>query len=229
MNAAETIVSDRVEAALRTLLSEEVAKLTQEGKGGPKCWPAVLLEIAARRSRDADAPRHAVAHLIAQILDLRHAVPEQHRMEVVRFCRTIAEQTHSLGLGRLHHLRRTVQPFVKEVLKPLGEDRAPAPVGTTAGRHLTLRQLISRLDSHQPFEVQALAVKVLPDIVNLELRNAPRLAKERQKTLHALDQAVGMVGATKYFESLTPKMREACETQMDGLRHRIEKAGRRGE
>jgi hypothetical protein len=225
-HAAQTVVSDQVEAALRKLLSEEVAKLTKEGKGGPKCWPAVLLEIAARQLRTPDGPEHPVAHLIAQVLDLHHAVPEAHRTEVIRFCRTIAEQTHSLGLGSLHHWRKTARPFVEEALKPLGEDRTSAHVGATVGRHLTLQQLISRLDAHQPFEVQALAVKVLPDIVNPELRNAPRLVKERQKTLQRLTQAVGMVGGTKYFESLAPKMREACESQMDGLKHRIERAGR---
>ena len=225
--ATRTVVSDQIEAALRGLLSEEVARLTTEGKGGPKCWPAVLLEIAAKPARTPDAPHHPVAHLIAQILDLRHAVPQKHRTEVIRFCRTVAEQTHSVGLGRLHRLRKTVKPFVEEVLRPLGEDRSSANVGTTGGRHLTLQQLVSRLDPHQSFEVQALAVKVLPDIVNLELRNVSRVVKERQEMLRTLNRAVGMVGGTKYFESLTPKMREACESQMDGLKHRIEKAGRR--
>lgn len=204
-HAARAVVSDQVESALRKLLSEEVAKLTKEGKGGQKCWPAVLLEIAARPSRTHDAPHHAVAHLIAQVLDLRHAVPDEHRTEVIRFCRRIVEQTHSLGFGRLHHLRKTVKPFVEAALKPLGEDRTPANVGSTVGRHLTLQQLISRLDPHQSFEVQALAVKVLPDIVNLELRNAPRVVKERQEALQSLNRAIGMVGGTKYFESLTPK------------------------
>ena len=71
------------------------------------------------------------------------------------------------------------------------------------------------------------AVKVLPDIVGHELRIAPRVAQERHKTLQSLHQAVGMVGSTKYFESLAPKMRDACETQMNDLRDRIEKAGRR--
>jgi hypothetical protein len=109
-HAARTVVSDQVEAALRKLLSEEVVKLTKEGKGGHKCWPAVLLEIAARPSRTPDAPQHAVAHLIAQVLDLRRAVPEEHRMEVVRFCRRIVEQTHGLGVGRLRHQRKMVKP-----------------------------------------------------------------------------------------------------------------------
>lgn len=222
----ETVVSDQVEAALCKLFSEEVAELTKEGKGGPKCWPAVLLEIAARQSRTPDAPRHAVAHLIAQVLDLHHAVPEVHRMEVARFCRKIAEQTHYVGLSRLDRLRKTAKPFVEQVLKPWGEDRTPVNVGTTGGRHLTVQQLISRLDSHQPLEIQTLAVKVLPDIVNLELRNAPRVAQERQRTLQTLNQAVGMVGGTKYFESLAPKMRDVCKSQMNDLKHRIEKAGR---
>ena len=75
----ETVVSDQVEEALRNLLSAEVAKLTKEGKGGPKCWAVVLLKIAAKQLRTLDPPRHPVAHLIAQVLDLRHAVPEAHR------------------------------------------------------------------------------------------------------------------------------------------------------
>ena len=223
----ETAVSDQVEDALRTLLSEELAELTKEGKGGPKCWPAVLLRVAAKQSRTPDAPRHPVAHLIAHVLDLRHAVPEAHRMEVARFCREIAEQTHFIGFGRLHHLRKTAKPFAKQVIQPLGDDRTPPNAAATVGRHLTVQQLISRLEPHQALEAQALAVKLLPDIVNLELRNAPRVAEERQKTLQTLSQAVGMVGGTKYFQSLTPKMREACESRMDGLKHRIEKAGRR--
>jgi hypothetical protein len=168
-----------------------------------------------------------VAHLIAHVLDLRHAVPEAHRMEVIRFCREIAERTHFIGLGRLHRLRKTARPFAEQVLKPLGEDRTPDNVGATVGRHLTVQQLISRLEPHQALEAQAPAVKVLPSIVNLELRNAPRVAQERQKTLKTLNQAVGMVGGTRYFKSLTPKMREACESRMDGLKNRIEKAGRR--
>jgi hypothetical protein len=224
---AESVVSDRVEDALRELLSEEFAELTKEGKGGQKCWPAVLLRIAAKQLRTPDAPRHPLAQLIAHILDLRHTIPEAHRMEVARFCREIAEQTHFVGLGRLHHLRKAAKPFAEHVLKPLGEDRTPANVEATVGRHLTVQQLISRLEPHQAFEVQALAVKVLPDIVNLELRNAAHVAEERQKTLQTLNHVVGMVGGTKYFESLTPKMREACEARMDGLKHRIEKAGRR--
>ncbi len=224
---AETVVSDQVEDALRTLLCEELAELTKEGKGGSKCWAAVPLRIAAKQLRTPDAPRHPVAHLIAHILDLRHAVPEAHRMEVARFCREIAEQTHFIGLGRLRRLRKTAKPFAKQVIQPLGEDRKPEYVDATVGRHLTVQQLISRLEPHQALEAQALAVKVLPDIVNIELRNAPSVAKERQKTLQTLNQAVGMVGGTKYFQSLTPKMREACESRMDGLKHRIEKAGRR--
>lgn len=225
--AVETVVSDQVEEALRNLVSEEVAELTKEGKGGPKCWAVVLLKTAAKQLRTPDAPRHPVAHLIAHVLDLRHAVPEALRMEVVRFCREIAEETHFIGFGRLHRLRKTARPFAEQVLKPLGEDRTPENVGTTVGRHLTVQQLISRLEPHQALEAQALAVKVLPGIVNLELRNAPSGAKERQKTLQTLNQAVGMVDGTKYFQSLTPKMREACESRMNGLKSRIERAGRR--
>jgi hypothetical protein len=225
--AAETVVSDQVEDALRALLSEEVAELTKQGKGGAKCWPAILLDVAAKQSRTPDAPRRAVAHLIAQVLDLRHAVPESHRMEVARFCRKIVEQTHCVGLGRLHHLRKTAKPFIEQALQSWGEDRTPASAGKTVGRHLTIQQIILRLDPHQPFESQALAIKVLPDIVNIELRNATRLVQERQRTLQTLNQAVGMVGGTKYFKSLAPKMREACESKMNGLKHRIEKAGRR--
>ena len=136
--SVESVVSDPVEDALRKLLSEEVAELTKQGRGGPKCWPAVLLEIAGRQRRTPDAPRHAVAHLIAQILDLRHPVPEQHRMEVARFCRQIAEQTHAVGLGRLHRLRKTAKSFAERVLKPLGEDRTPAQAAETVARHLTV-------------------------------------------------------------------------------------------
>ena len=223
----ETVVSDQVEEALRNLLSEAVAELTKAGKGGPKCWAAVLLKIAAKQLRTPDAPRHPVAHLITQVLNLRHAVPEAHRIEVVRFCREIAKETRFIGLGRIHRLRKTARPFTEQVLGPLGEDRTPENAGATVGRHLTVQQLISRLEPHQAFEAQALAVKVLPDIVNLELRNAPRVARERQKTLQTLNQAVSMVGGTKYFKGLTPKMRDACESRMNGLKNRIEKAGRR--
>ena len=67
--AVETVVSDQVEEALRNLVSEEVAELTKEGKGGPKCWAVVLLKTAAKQLRTPDAPRHPVAHLIAHVLD----------------------------------------------------------------------------------------------------------------------------------------------------------------
>ncbi len=63
--------------------------------------------------------------------------------------------------------------------------------------------------------------------ISLELRNAPRVVQARQQKLQTLDQAVGMVDGTKYFDSLAPKMREACQSRMNSLKHRIEKAGRR--
>jgi hypothetical protein len=226
-NAADVAVSDRVEAALHRLLSEEVAELSRAGKGGPKCWPAVILTIAAGQPRTAGEPRHAVAHLIAQILDPRQAVPHERREAVAEFCRKIAAEARAVGLGPLHHAKKTARPFVEEVLARFGAERPGQQVGSSVGRQLTIRQLIARLEPHQPFEVQALAVKVLPDIVNLELRNAPRVVQERQQQLRTLDRAVGMVDATKYFASLTPKMRDACQSQMDDLRHRIARANRR--
>ena len=76
-------------------------------------------------------------------------------------------------------------------------------------------------------EVQAQAVKVLPEIVNLEMRTAPRDVQELQQKLQTLDHAVDMVSGTKYVQSLAPKMREACESQMDELRRTIERRGRR--
>jgi hypothetical protein len=223
----EPVVSDQVETALRKLLSEEVVELTKRGGGGPKCWPAVLLGTAAGQSRDPDAPRHAVAGLIARILDVHSAVLEEYREEVARFCRTIATHTRRIGLGRLHHLRKTAKPYIEQVLGLSGEDAMRAATGHLIGRHLTIQQLISRLDPSQPFEIQARAVKVLPEIVNFELRNSLRAVEQRQKTLQTLDQAVGMVDRTKYFKSLTPKMRDACKSQMNGLKHRIMKAGNR--
>jgi hypothetical protein len=86
---------------------------------------------------------------------------------------------------------------------------------------------MTRLDPHQPFEVQATAVKVLPDIVNHELHNSLASVKNRTKQLATLKQVVGMVGGTKYFESLAPKMRHVCETRMAELTDRIERAGRK--
>ncbi|MBN2295547.1 MAG: hypothetical protein JXM70_24165 [Pirellulales bacterium] len=226
-NGAESVISDRVESALRELLSEEVVELTREGRGGSKCWPAVILKIAAIQSRLPDAPRHPLAHLIVQVLDFRREVPETHRTAVIHFCRTIAEQARGMEFGHLHHLKKIVRPFAEEVLKPLGEDRMAPHLGKTLGRNLTVQQLISRLDSHQPLEVQAAAVKVLPNVVNLELRNAPREVQERQLKLQTLHQAVGMVGNTKYFKSLEPKMRNDCQSKMNDLRQRIDKSGRR--
>lgn len=220
-------VSDRVEAALRALLSDEVASLAKQGRGGAACWPAVLLEIAAKQARTCPGVHYPVASLIARILDLRRPVPDERRMEVARFCWNLVEQSRWIGFGRRHRLRRAVKPFVEELLEPLGEDRATEHISMAAGRHLTVQQLLLRLEPHQPFEMQAMAVKVLPDIVNLGLRTAPRVAKERQETLATLGRAVGMVGGTKYFESLAPKMREACEQRMSQLKRRIEKAGRR--
>jgi hypothetical protein len=217
---------DRIDSALRKLLAEEVVELTKQGRGGPKCWPAVLLETAARESRGPEAPRHAVAQLIAEILQLRYAAPEGFRLELVLFCQTIAAHAHGIGLGRLHCLRITAKPFVEQVLEALGEEGPRAAAGNLIGRHLTIQQILSRLDPGQPVEIQARAVKVLPDIVSFELRNS-LLVEKRQETLHSLGQAVGMVDGTKYFKSLTPKMRDACQSQMKGLQHRIEKAGRR--
>jgi hypothetical protein len=225
--AAKTEVSDRVEDALRQLLVVEIGELAEQGKGGQKCWAAVLLKIAEQRARSADAPKHAIARLIADILDPNHAVPAERRDEVAGFCRKIVEQARGVRLGRLNRLRRTAKPFAAEALGLFGDDRRERPFGQGGERHLNLQQLLARLDPHQPFEVQATAVKILPDIVNQELRNAPPVVQQRQQQLRGLAQAVGMVGSTKYFGSLAPKMRDVCEARMTALKNRIDKAGRR--
>jgi len=210
---------------LGKLLSERVVELTRAGQGGSKCWPAVLLSISAKRSRRPDAPLYVLLDLIVQILDPRRAVPEKRRVEVVRFCWNVVEQAKSLGMGRWHLLARTVRPFLEAALVALGEDRPTGHLSPTIGRRLTVQQLIARLDSHQSFEIQAMAVKVLPDVVYRELHNAPRAVQDRQKNLQLLHRAVGLVATTKYYESLAPKMRETCETRMSDLKHRIERAG----
>ncbi len=140
------MLSDRIESALRELLSEEVVQLTKQGRGGLKCWPAVILDIAARQSRQPPvpshpAPRHPLAHLIMQILDFRQEVPENHRTAVIRFCRAIVGESRGMELGRLHHLRIIVKPFAEEVLKLLGEQRVAPHLGKTLGRNLTVQQL----------------------------------------------------------------------------------------
>ncbi len=225
--ASNMAVSDRVEDALRQLLAAEVAELTEQGKGGRKCWAAVLLTIAEKQPRSPEATRHALTKLIADILDPRHAVPEERRDEVARFCQKIVEQGGGVKLGRLHRLSRIAKPFAAETLGLFGEDHRVKPLGQESGRHLTVQQLLARLDRHQPFEVQAKAVKILPDIVSQELRNAPPVAQQRQEQLQTLRQAVGMVGSTKYFESLAPKMREVCAARMTEVTQRIDKAGRK--
>jgi hypothetical protein len=45
--------------------------------------------------------------------------------------------------------------------------------------------------------------------------------------LRTLTRAVRMVDATTYFQSLAPQMRDACQSRMNGLKHRITKAGHR--
>ena len=104
--------------------------------------------------------------------------------------------------------------------------------GTAGGsRSLTLQQLLLRLEPHTPFETQVFAVKALPDFVNLELRKMHaafgNTTEERQAALHLLYHAIGMVGKTKYFKSLTPQMRGVCEARMEDLKRRIYKAGYR--
>jgi hypothetical protein len=225
--ASAATLSDRVDDALRQLLVVEVGELTAKGKGGRKCWAAVLLQIADKQSQLAGAPQHAIAKLIADILDPNHTVPEQRRDEVACFCRHIVDQGRGVGLGRIHRLSRIAMPFAKEVLELFGDDCRGQLFGRGGDRHLTLQQLLARLDPHQPFEVQATAVKILPDIVSYELRNSAPTSPQRQKQLKNLKQAVGMVGSTKYFGSLAPKMREVCKTRMTLLEHRIDKAGRK--
>lgn len=222
-----TTVSDRVEDALRQLLAAEVMELTEKGRGGRKCWPAVLLEIAEKQSRLPNASKHAIAKLIADILDPEHAVSESRRDDVACFCKKIVDQGHGIGLGRLYRLSRAAKPFAAEALALFGENSREQPVGQGGGRQLTIQQLLTRMEPHQPFEVQATAVKILPDIVNQELHNTPAAVQNRQKQLETLRQAVGMVGSTKYFESLAPKMRDVCEARMAALKDRIDKAGRK--
>ena len=102
-----------------------------------------------------------MAYLIAHVLEYATG-SETHRIEALRFCRRIAEQTHVIGLGHLHHLRKTVKPLIAQTLRVLDEDRMPAPPGGVLGRQLTIQQPIARLDPHQPLEIQARAVTVLP-------------------------------------------------------------------
>jgi hypothetical protein len=224
--AAIAAVSDRVEDALRHLLAAEVAELTEKGKGGRKCWAAVLLTIAKRQPQSTATHKHPIARLIADVLDPTHAIADERRNEVARFCRKIVDQAAGIGLGRLHRLSRAASPFAAAVLAPFGEENC-RPFGQAGGRHLSIEQLLARLDPHQPYEVQATAVKVLPDIVGRDLRASLQASQNRQSQLATLKQAVGMVEGTKYFESLAPKMRQVCEDRMTELRNRIDRAGRR--
>ena len=216
----DAVLDSEIESLLQKKHKEVVAtRLKDEKQRGNVnaeiTWASKMLDtVRVHRQKPANAGKALLCELLRDTINTGKSVPTELRNSVVAFCEEVADK----GRGK-------AAAYAEQILEEFGWRQREEKLDTMY-QHVTLQQILQRLEPDKPIDIQNKGLKQLSEFVHRQAGALRRVSDQgrRNQIVGECTAAMRHAAATRAFQALPALDRKQLKTNFTRAEERLNRS-----
>lgn len=175
-------------------------------------WASKMLDtVRVHRQKPANAGKALLCELLRDTLNTGKSVPTELRNSVVTFCEEVADKA-----------RGKVAAYAEQILEEFGWRQREEKLETMY-QHVTLQQILKRLEPDKPIDIQNKGLQQLSEFVHRQAGALRRVSDQarRNQIVGECTAAMRQATSTRAFQTLNALQRKELKTNYTRAEERL--------